>query len=162
MRYLAALLLCTLAFSAFAQTPAEEVDVPVPAYDIARGQVLTEADLIYAPVPAARANAGIVKNLAMLTGMETRRALRAGEMIRTFDVKRPTFVAKGSNVTMLFETEGIRLTAVGRAMGEGAEGEVITILNPTSYRQVQGLVIAPGTVRVGPLRAAGGAAAPLP
>jgi len=74
----------------------------------------------------------------------------AGEFLRSSDLKRPALVAKGSNVTMVFEAPGIHLTAVGRALAEGGEGDSIAVLNPTSYRQVVAVVTAPGTVRVGP------------
>jgi flagellar basal body P-ring formation protein FlgA len=62
-------------------------------------------------------------------------------------------VAKGSTVTMLFEAPVMRLTAIGRALAEGAEGDTITILNPTSYRKVEAVVVKAGTVRVGALDA---------
>jgi flagella basal body P-ring formation protein FlgA len=143
-----ALLLCAVAFSAFAQS-AEEVDVVVVSRDLPRGAVISESDLAYKPVPVVRANASIVRSIADLTGMETRRALRAGELIRNIDVKRHALVAKGTTVTMVFEAKGIKLTSVGRAMADGADGDVITVLNPASFRQVQALVVAPGTVRVG-------------
>jgi flagella basal body P-ring formation protein FlgA len=147
-RLLLVVVLCAAAFSAFAQD-ASEVDVAVASRDVPHGSVLTEADLTYKPVPAARANASIVRSIADVAGMETRRALRAGEMIRTIDVKRHALVTKGATVTMLFEAKGVTLTATGRAMGDGADGDVVTVLNPTSYRQVQAVVVAPGTVRVG-------------
>jgi flagella basal body P-ring formation protein FlgA len=75
--------------------------------------------------------------------------LRAGEFLRVSDLKRPTLVAKGSTVTMVFEAPGITLTATGRALAEGGEGDPIPVLNPTSFRQVVAVVTAAGTVRVG-------------
>jgi flagella basal body P-ring formation protein FlgA len=149
IRTLLVLTFCAIAFSAFADANPNQVDVAVPAHDISRGAVLTESDLSYTSISALRANDSIVKAIADAAGMEARRALRAGEFIRTSDLKRPTVVAKGSNVTMTFEADGLLLTAVGRAMADGGEGEVISILNPTSFRQVQAMVVAPGKVRVG-------------
>ena len=154
MRIVLVLAFCTVAFSAFADADPNKVDVAVPAHDISRGAVLTESDLAYASIPALRANDSIVKAIADAAGMEVRRALRAGEFIRTSDLKRPTVVAKGSSVTMTFESEGLLLTSVGRAMADGGQGEIISVLNPTSFRQVQAMVIAPGKVRVGEATAA--------
>ena len=148
LRFLLVLTFSVLAFSAFAADSAE-VDVAVLTSDVARGAVIAEEDLEYKAVPLARANASIVRAITDVAGKETRRALRAGELIRTNDLKRPTLVAKGSTVTMVFEAPGMRLTAVGRALAEGAEGDTITILNPTSYRKVEAVVIKAGTVRVG-------------
>ena len=149
IRFLLAIAFCAVAFSAFAQAPAEQMDVVVPAHDIARGAVLAEGDLTMKSIAVMRANDGIVRNASDAAGREAKRALRAGEFLRNSDLKRPTLVAKGANVTMIFEAPGIHLTAVGRALAEGGEGDSIAVLNPTSYRQVVAVVTAPGTVRVG-------------
>jgi flagella basal body P-ring formation protein FlgA len=48
---------------------------------------------------------------------------------------------------MTFEAPGITLTASGRAMTEGGVGDTVTIQNPASFRQIQGVVTGPGAVR---------------
>src|SRR5215510_1153172 len=149
IRFILVLAFSVLAFSAFAADSASEVDVAVLKTDIARGALIAEDDLEYKPIPLMRANASVVRAITDVAGKEARRALKAGELIRTSDLKRPTMVAKGSTVTMLFEAPGMRLTALGRALAEGAEGDTITILNPTSYRKVEAVVVKAGTVKVG-------------
>jgi len=153
LKLILVVILSAIAFTAYA-ADVPEVDVAVARSDIARGEVIAEADLEYKAVPAVRANGSIVRAITDAAGMEARRALKAGELIRLGDLKRPTMVAKGSTVTMVFEAPGMRLSAVGRALAEGAEGDTITILNPTSFRKVEAVVIKPGTVRVGSLDAA--------
>jgi len=148
LRYLLTLLFCTIAFTAFAAEP-DAIDVAVPAHDIARGKVLAAGDLVYKSMPAAGVSESIVRSVADLIGLEARRSFRAGEPIRMADVKHPTLVAKGSTVTMIFEAPGLSLSATGRALGEGGDGDSITVLNTVSYRQVQATIVAPGTVRVG-------------
>jgi flagellar basal body P-ring formation protein FlgA len=151
IRIFAVLVFSIAAFSAFAAPATSEIDIAVLKTDVARGAVIAEEDVEYQPFPLARANASVVRAISDVAGKEARRALKAGELIRTSDLKRPAMVAKGSTVTMLFEAPGMRLTSIGRALAEGAEGETITVLNPTSFRKVEALVIKPGTVRVGPL-----------
>ena len=150
LRFVLAIAFCVVAFSAFAQEPIDQMDIVVPAHDIARGSVLTQDDLTTKSIAVMRVNEAIVRNASDAAGKEAKRALRAGEILRSSDLKHPTLVAKGSTVTMTFETPGINLTAVGRALAEGGEGDTITVLNPTSYRQVVAVVLAPGRVRVGP------------
>jgi flagella basal body P-ring formation protein FlgA len=150
LRYMLAIAFCVVAFSAFAQEPADQTDVVVPAHDIPRGAVLTEGDLTTKSIAVMRVSDGILRNASDVAGREAKRALRAGEFLRNSDLKRPALVAKGANVTMIFESPGIHLTAVGRALAEGGEGDSIAVLNPTSYRQVGAVVTGPGTVRVGP------------
>jgi flagella basal body P-ring formation protein FlgA len=146
-RFALALAFCTIAFSAFAQDEAQ-VELIVPAHDIARGAVIGEGDLDIKAVPALRANA-LIRNTTEVVGREAKRALRAGEFLRASDLKRPTLVAKGATVTMVFDAPGMSLSAVGRALAEGGDGDSIAVLNPTSYRQVIGVVTGPGIVRVG-------------
>ena len=148
LRYVLTLAFCTMAFTAYAAEPAT-IDVAVPSHDVARGKVLGADDLVYRSVPVASASESTVRSIADLMGQETRRSLRAGEFVRMADVKHPTLVAKGSTVTMIFEAPGVSLSATGRALNEGGNGDSITVLNTVSYRQVQATVIAPGTVRVG-------------
>ena len=150
IRFMLAVAFCVVAFSAFAQEPADQTDVVVPAHDIARGATVGEDDLTTKSIAVMRVNDGIIRNASDAAGKEAKRALRAGEFLRISDLKRPTLVAKGATVTMIFEVPGIHLTAVGRALAEGGEGESIPVLNPTSYRQIVAVVTAPGTVRVGP------------
>jgi flagella basal body P-ring formation protein FlgA len=150
LRFIFAVAFCVVAFSAFAQEPADQMEVVVPAHDIARGAVLAEGDLTTKSIAVMRANDGIIRNASEVAGKEAKRALRTGEFLRNSDLKRPAMVLKGANVTMVFEAPGIHLTAVGRALAEGGEGDSIAVLNPTSYRQVVAVVTAPGTVRVGP------------
>jgi flagella basal body P-ring formation protein FlgA len=149
-RFLLALALCAIAFSAFAQDADNQVDIVVPAHDIARGAVIAEGDLSTKSVSALRANESFIRNASDAAGKEAKRALRAGELMRASDLKRPALVGKGATVTMVFEAPGMSLTAVGRALAEGGEGDSIAVLNPTSYRQVVAVVTGPGMVRVGP------------
>jgi flagella basal body P-ring formation protein FlgA len=149
LRFILTLAFCTLALSAFAQSPDNQVELAVPAHDIARGAVITEGDLTVKSVPVLRMNDSLIRDASDAVGREAKRALRTGEILRGSDLKRPTLVAKGASVTMVFDMPGISLTAVGRALAEGGEGDSIAVLNPTSYRQVVAVITAPGTVRVG-------------
>ena len=149
-QFMFAIALCAIAFSAFAQESADQMQVVVPAHDIPRGALLAEGDLTTKSIAVMRFNDGIIRDASDAEGKEAKRALRTGEFLRNSDLKRPALVVKGANVTMVFEAPGIHLTAVGRALAEGGEGDSIAVLNPTSYRQVVAVVTAPGTVRVGP------------
>ena len=90
---------------------------------------------------------GIVTSMDELAGMETRRMLRAGEIVRVDDVRHPILVTKGSIVTMTFEAPGVVLTASGRAMSEGGMGDTVTVQNPVSFRMITATVTGAGAVR---------------
>lgn len=121
--------------------------IVVPEHDIARGEIIARSDLSYLTIPATRSLNEIATQVSDLDGREARRLLRAGEAVRTDDVRRPILVAKGSTVTMTFDAPGITLTAVGRAVSEGGLGESVVVLNPVSYRQITATVTGAGQVK---------------
>ncbi len=123
--------------------------VVIPTHDIARGEVIGKADLIYGTIPSTSSLSGIATSANDLDGREARRLLRAGETVRADDVRRPILVTKGSTVTMMFELPGVSLTAIGRAVSEGGLGESVTVLNPVSYRQITATVTGAGQVKAG-------------
>jgi len=146
-RFLMAALFVALPLAALAQTNnAAGVRVVVPAHDIPRGQVISEGDLTYGTVPGSALMAGVVTSITTAKDMEARRLLHAGEVFRSDDVRRPIVVTKGQTVTMLFNVPGVELTAMGRAMGEGGIGDTVMVQNPASFRMINGVVSAPGTV----------------
>jgi flagella basal body P-ring formation protein FlgA len=122
------------------------VRVVVPAHDIPRGQTISESDLTYATLPGNAIMAGVVTSVTVAKDMEARRMLRAGEAFRSDDVRKPIVVTKGQAVTMLFDAPGVELTATGRAMSEGGVGDTVTVQNPASFRTINGVISAPGTV----------------
>jgi flagella basal body P-ring formation protein FlgA len=123
------------------------VRIVVPAHDIARGETIAESDLSYVQVDGSTLMSGVVTSMAALTGMQTRRLLRAGEGLRADDVRHPIVVVKGQTVTMIFTAPGVELTAMGRAMSEGGVGDTVTVQNPASFRMISVIVTGPGTVR---------------
>jgi len=149
LRFALAVAFCAIAFSAFAQEADNQIDLVVPVHDIARGVTIDAGDLTTKSISVLRVNESLIRDASEVAGKEAKRALRAGEFLRLSDLKRPTLVAKGATVTMVFEAPGVSLTAVGRALAEGGEGESIAVVNPTSYRQVVAVVTGPGMVRVG-------------
>lgn len=158
-RFLLATLAFLIAAPALAATPAGAGDtaanngvrILVPDRNIARGDVLSQADLIYETVAPVRASGGVATAMNQLAGKQARRFLRAGEPVLADDVRAPILVTKGSTVTMTFTAPGITLTAIGKAMSEGGMGETVTVLNPVSYRQISATVIGPGAVSAGDL-----------
>jgi flagella basal body P-ring formation protein FlgA len=148
----------TLAFALSFAAPAFAADavngpivngprVVVPVHDIERGETIGDADLVIAAIPPDRMRPGVIQSTASLVGHEARRVLRAGEPVRSEDVRMPVLVVKGSTVTMTFAEPGIVLTGTGRAMSDAGLGESVVVQNPVSFRQVSCVVTGAGSVR---------------
>ena len=146
-KWLMAVLFAAAKPAAALSSPADSgVRVVVPARDIPRGQSISESDLTYATVPGGGLMAGVVTSFSAAKDMEARRLLHTGEAFRTDDVRKPIVVTKGQTITMQFNAPGVEVTAMGRAMSEGGIGDTVMVQNPASFRMVNGVVSAPGTV----------------
>src|SRR5579871_6233359 len=107
MKAFAFIAIVLIAAPALAQVTSPGVRIVVPAHDIARGDVIAESDLAYVIVDGSSLMSGVVTSMNVLTGMQTRRMLHAGESLRADDVRHPVVVVKGQTVTMVFSAPGV-------------------------------------------------------
>lgn len=126
------------------------VDVPVLNRRLAPGETVAESDIEWTTLPADRIGATVVVDAADLLGKTPRRPIRPGVPIRMTDLAVAIAVTKGSLVTLALQTPTMQLTVQGKAMQNGAIGETIRVLNTTSNRTLEGVVVSPTEVAVLP------------
>jgi flagellar basal body P-ring formation protein FlgA len=73
----------------------------------------------------------------------------AGRPIRAADIGAPALVERNQIVPLVYAAGGLQITAEGRALDRGGEGDVIRVMNLSSRVQVTGIVDETGAVRVG-------------
>jgi flagellar basal body P-ring formation protein FlgA len=125
-------------------------EVPVLSRRILAGEVIKAEDLKWVKLRSSRLQSNIIINESGLIGLTPRRGLRAGYPVQLSAVQRPILVAKGSLVTMILRAPKMLLTAQGKALENGAEGDVIRISNSHSKTIIEAEVIASGRVAVRP------------
>jgi flagella basal body P-ring formation protein FlgA len=130
------------------------VEVPVLRRRAMPGEVIARGDIDWQRRRADRLAGNLVLDPGRLVGKSPRRAIRAGEAVRAGDLREPVLVPRKSLVILRLETDRMVLTAQGRALEEGAGGQVIRVMNTKSNTVVNGVVVAAGTVRVLPAGAA--------
>jgi flagellar basal body P-ring formation protein FlgA len=130
-------------------TATETAEVVVLARNVARGEMLRDTDILVDRLPRGEIALDALARPALVIGQAARRALRAGASLRPADLMKPDLVGRNDAVTIVFEVPGITLTARGKALTAGAEGDTVDVLNPHSKRVLQGTVRGPGTVVVG-------------
>lgn len=126
----------------------ETAEVVTLARPVPRGETIRESDLVIERLPRADVLTDALSRPEQVVNQAARRALRAGQTLRAADLMKPQIVSRDDAVTIIFKTKAVTLTLRGKAMGNGAEGETISVLNPQSKRIVQGTVTAPGVVTV--------------
>lgn len=127
--------------------------VPVPKRPISKGVTLRDDDLEMVRMKAEQVQPDVAVESAALVGKAAVRGLRAGHPVFVRDVERPVLVAKDSLVTIILQGPQMRLTARGRALDAGGQGDLIRIVNIQSQQMVEGTVVSAGQATVRPFGA---------
>lgn len=123
------------------------VAVPVLNRVLSQGAVIGKGDLDWIKLPADRA-ADYLRTTDAIIGMELRRQMSEQSPLRVQDVIAARIIKHGTLVTMKIVQPSMVLTAQGRAMQDGAIGDVIRVANTQSNRVVEARVIAAGEVQI--------------
>ncbi len=126
------------------------LEVAVAASRLLPGSILSAADLRMARLPATRVPAGAVSRIEDAVGKQLRIQAAPGAPLPISELTVPTLVRRDARVLMLAETPGLSLSAEGRALENGAAGEHVRVLNPSSRAVLDAVVIGVGRVRIDP------------
>jgi flagella basal body P-ring formation protein FlgA len=125
----------------------ETVDAAVLTRGVDRGEVLKSSDVVTERRPKAEAGTDAAAR-NQVVGMQMRKQLRAGQLLRVGDLGKPDLVLRDDAVTLIYETTGLYLTMRGKALENGTEGDTVSVLNVQSKRTVTGVVIGRGQVAI--------------
>jgi flagellar basal body P-ring formation protein FlgA len=131
----------------FTGTAIETVEAAVLTRNVERTDILKSSDLIV----ERRAKAEIGGEAAArdsALGMQVRRPMRAGQALKVADLAKPDLVQRDQSVTLIYQTAGLYLTTRGKAVDNGTEGDVVSVLNLQSKRTVSGVVTGRGQVTI--------------
>lgn len=126
------------------------VELPVLNRRLATGEMVTDADVSYVSLPRDRVVAGAIASADELVGKSMRRTVAPNQPVNARDVREPVVVVKGQAVTIVLESSSMQLTAQGKALSDGAQGELVRIVNTTSSRVIEATVAGPNLVTVRP------------
>jgi flagellar basal body P-ring formation protein FlgA len=125
----------------------EMLEAAVLTRNVERGDVLKASDVVTERRPKAEVgNDAAPRRRAV--GMQMRKGLRAGQALRVADLGKPDLVQRDDNVTLIYEAAGIYLTARGKAIDNGTEGDTVTVLNLQSKRTISGVVVGRDQVAI--------------
>ncbi|MCA2014445.1 flagellar basal body P-ring formation chaperone FlgA [Pararhodobacter sp. CCB-MM2] len=133
-----------LILALFAALPAQ-ADVLLAARTLRAGTLVEAGDVI---LTSEAAPLGAAQAIDEAVGWEARVTLYAGRPIPIASLGPPALVDRNELVTIVFQSGGLEIRADGRALGRGAEGDVIRIMNLASRSTISGTVSGPGLVSV--------------
>lgn len=128
-------------------TAVETVIATVLTRPVQRNEVIKASDIVTERRPKSEVASDAASRDAAI-GMQARQTLRSGQVVRSADLAKPDLVTRDQGVTLIYRAAGIYLTARGKALDTGAEGEVVNVLNLQSKRTITGTVIGRGQVAI--------------
>jgi flagella basal body P-ring formation protein FlgA len=125
----------------------QQIEVAVPIRRVSPGHIIRADDLEIARFSAVRVSRTALVHEIDLIGQEAARTLTAGQPISASNVRAPELVRRNASVTITLTTSNMRLTATGRALESGAEGEVVRVQNLQSRITIDAIVTGENRVR---------------
>lgn len=113
-----------------------------------RYQVITEDDIHLKKMDLSKVKSHAVTTYEEVLGKRTKRAIKTGEILRTDHIELPPLVKRGDVVSIIAESDGLKITALGEVRKKGCRGERIKVLNLDSKKCVYAHVLDSNTVRV--------------
>lgn len=113
-----------------------------------KGDIIDADLLALQRVNTSSLSQNYVEDKTRLIGMEVRRRIQAGTIIKLSDVKKTNLVLKGDSVELSYRTNTMTVSATGKALTNGYLGQRIRVLNTGSKRIVDAKVVAYGKTEV--------------
>jgi len=115
---------------------------------IGRGNVITKDDLVIDTIEVSNTNRKYFHLTKNIIGQVAKRNIRIGQKISATVLKPAMIIKRGHEVTIIARTAGILIRTKGKALSDGAKGQIVKVRNLRSKRELQATVIAPNTVKV--------------
>jgi flagella basal body P-ring formation protein FlgA len=120
-----------------------QADTIVAARTIRAQTILTGQDLA---IKRNDIDGGVTSD--QLIGMEARVSLYAGRPISLTDVGPPALVERNQIVPLIYEVNGLRISAEGRSLARAGPGEYVRVMNMSSRTTIMGQVQPDGRIRI--------------
>ncbi len=115
---------------------------------LTRGETLVASDASSQNLNISAHHRGYITDINKFIGYELKRSIKKGGILTPRSLEAPKLVKRGEKVILLAATNGVEIRMSGTALSDGSEGISIKVRNLSSRRIIEGIVIAPGIVKV--------------
>lgn len=122
--------------------------VVVAANAIHPTDLFSAENLRYQRMNIGRLEAGYFTDRNKVLGLASRRSLQPGMVITDFMAVKPILIKRGDNVNIVARIGSMEITAMGQAMQDGKEGQLIRVKNVNSTKVISAKVLDGATVQV--------------
>jgi flagellar basal body P-ring formation protein FlgA len=125
-----------------------EGEVLVASRDLARHETLNESDVRLEFRTINTASHSTLTTIKSAIGQQTKKPIRANELIKSSNLTAPQVIQRGDLVTITALSNGISVATAGTAMANGKVGEQIRVQNNRTDRVIKARVSAAGQVQI--------------
>ncbi|MCP4285644.1 MAG: flagellar basal body P-ring formation protein FlgA [Gammaproteobacteria bacterium] len=123
-------------------------NILVARHRLGRGAIISKGDFKLEKRMVSKLHRGYVEKPENAVGKTLKQALKRGDALIPGQLKIPSAIKRGSQVTILGRAGGVEVRMSGKALSDGIRGQRIKVRNNSSNRQIEATVIARGTVEV--------------
>ena len=123
-------------------------EVLVSTRNVRRGEALQAEMFELEECDITKQNEGYFFDFADLEGGRAKRSIGANRVVTQRHVEPVPVILRGEEVTLILETDNVRLSIKGKALQDGGIGQQIRVRNGDSRKVLQGEVIDAQTVRM--------------
>ncbi|RKZ88484.1 MAG: flagella basal body P-ring formation protein FlgA [Gammaproteobacteria bacterium] len=122
--------------------------VVVAARPLAAKQIITKADLRIQQHDISTIRQGYLKNTDQAVGQQLKYSVAQGIVLNPKSLVIQKMVRRGEQITLIAKAGGMEVRMSGTALSDATHGQRIQVKNVSSKRIVEGIVDAPGIVRI--------------
>ena len=123
-------------------------EVVVTKRPIGRYKMITEDDICLQKRDMSNLSSNIITNSEDVLGKRAKRAINAKTVLRADLVEFPFLVRRGDIVSIIAESDSLRITALGEVKEKGRKGQRIRVVNLDSKKGIYARVLDSNTVVV--------------
>ncbi len=123
-------------------------EVVVLNHAVTAKKILTSEDMRLERMDVTRLGAGYATDTGRFIGMQAKRVLPAGAVLRTTMVTKPIIVERFAPVQIVAKINGAEISVEGQALQEGRQGEIIRVKNMATNKTVVAKIVDASTVEV--------------
>lgn len=124
-------------------------DMVVAARQIDSGTLISASDIVMQQRDVAASGGHFIRSRDEVVGKKARITLKGNQPLRPEQLEKVPLIKSGQMVTIVAENDVMKISVAGKARGNGAEGDVIMVLNLNSLKEIPARVINATTVQVG-------------
>ncbi len=124
--------------------------VPTLRYKVSSGDAIWENDLVLSKINISKVKKNTITSIHKIAGSVARNNLQPNLPIQESDLSKPHLVKKKKTVTIFYDDRNLSLKALGIALEDGSDGDVVKVKNSQTNIIVNGTVEGANSVRVKP------------